>query len=235
MEHTESDTNTPRADGGETNHTTSEDEADETTGPIEFNVTIEDGTTVIEMDGDRDTAVIVQSASGERVYLPPEDFERAAPTAQRNESPYQSSGTTARINLQRLTVHISQRQLIVHINLRGLTVHISLHSHNQMKKGLSRQQRAIASITLNQQQMCESFDKSLLVTHVSLDSGYSIELYSASVSSTTSSQVMGSYSGLPSSVNPRSMPLAIDCDSAATSITQSLGRTSFTPLSVATT
>ncbi|ERG92358.1 MAG: hypothetical protein J07HQW1_02395 [Haloquadratum walsbyi J07HQW1] len=95
MEHTESDTNTPRADGGETNHTTSEDEADETTGPIEFNVTIEDGTTVIEMDGDRDTAVIVQSASGERVYLPPEDFERAAPTAQRNESPYQSSGTNS--------------------------------------------------------------------------------------------------------------------------------------------
>ncbi|WP_048075478.1 hypothetical protein [Haloquadratum walsbyi] len=61
--------------------------------PVEFSMTIEDGETIIKMHGDRDTAVIVQSASGERVYLPPEDFERAAPTSKQNESAYQSAST----------------------------------------------------------------------------------------------------------------------------------------------
>ncbi|MFC6785771.1 hypothetical protein ACFQFH_07630 [Halobaculum halobium] len=36
-----------------------------------------DGRTVIVVTGDRDAAVVVESASGERVYLPPEDFDRS--------------------------------------------------------------------------------------------------------------------------------------------------------------
>ena len=66
--------------------------------PIEFSVDIVDGETLIEMTGDRDTAVIVYSESGERIYLPPEDFERPPETsdspyqsASRSDSPYQSA------------------------------------------------------------------------------------------------------------------------------------------------
>jgi hypothetical protein len=54
---------------------------------VKFSVTVEDGETVITMDGDRDTAVIVRSATGERIYLPPEDFEREA--GGRDDSSYQ--------------------------------------------------------------------------------------------------------------------------------------------------
>ena len=55
---------------------------------VDFTVEIENGETVIEIEGDRDAAVIVRSTAGERIYLPPEDFERPAC---RDESPYQSS------------------------------------------------------------------------------------------------------------------------------------------------
>jgi hypothetical protein len=54
---------------------------------VTFSVNVEDGATLITMRGDRDTAVIVRSASGERIYLPPEDFEREAIT--RDDGPYQ--------------------------------------------------------------------------------------------------------------------------------------------------
>ncbi|SMP07348.1 DUF7510 family protein [Halobellus salinus] len=75
---------------------------------VSFSVTIEGGETVIRMRGDRDTAVVVRSASGERIYLPPEGFDRAAsgsggasPSAGadspygglRPDSPYQSVPT----------------------------------------------------------------------------------------------------------------------------------------------
>jgi len=53
---------------------------------VNFSVNVEGGETTITMRGDRDTAVIVRSASGERIYLPPEDFEREAERAE--ESPY---------------------------------------------------------------------------------------------------------------------------------------------------
>ncbi len=36
---------------------------------------IVDGRTVIEVTGDRDAAVVVRSASGERIYLPPDEDE----------------------------------------------------------------------------------------------------------------------------------------------------------------
>jgi len=56
---------------------------------VSFEVTIADGETVIEIAGDRDAAVVVESAGGERIYLPPEDFER--PSGSKNDSPYQSA------------------------------------------------------------------------------------------------------------------------------------------------
>jgi hypothetical protein len=65
---------------------------------VEFTVEVVDGDTLIEMTGDRDTAVIVYSESGERIYLPPEDFQRPPETsdspyqsASRSDSPYQSA------------------------------------------------------------------------------------------------------------------------------------------------
>lgn len=56
---------------------------------VTFSLSIEDGETVITMRGDRDTAVVVESESGERIYLPPEDFDRTAPRD--DDSPYQSA------------------------------------------------------------------------------------------------------------------------------------------------
>ncbi|MFB6251239.1 MAG: hypothetical protein ABEI27_06065 [Halobellus sp.] len=62
---------------------------------VTFSVTIENGETVVTMRGDRDTAVIVRSEMGERIYLPPEDFEREAkggdgPSAE-DSSPYRGA------------------------------------------------------------------------------------------------------------------------------------------------
>jgi hypothetical protein len=54
---------------------------------VSFTLTVDDEETVITMRGDRDTAVVVESKSGERIYLPPEDFERGA--RQQSDSPYQ--------------------------------------------------------------------------------------------------------------------------------------------------
>jgi hypothetical protein len=82
--------------------------AAEATDPVPVSVTLEivDGRTVIEVDGDRDAAVIVRSTSGERIYLPPEDFDRPPASARTTaygsaepdgapgaaDSPYQSPG-----------------------------------------------------------------------------------------------------------------------------------------------
>ncbi|SHH20056.1 DUF7510 family protein [Halobaculum gomorrense] len=52
------------------------DDAAGTDRPVSVDVEIADGRTVITVTGDRDAAVVVESASGERVYLPPEDFDR---------------------------------------------------------------------------------------------------------------------------------------------------------------
>lgn len=56
--------------------------------PVSFDVTINDGQTTITISGDRDAAVVVRSAAGERIYLPPEDFERPPESA--SSSPYDS-------------------------------------------------------------------------------------------------------------------------------------------------
>lgn len=53
-----------------------------------FEVTIDDDQTVIDVVGSRDAAVVVRSASGERIYLPPPNFDDP-PTGDRR-SPYES-------------------------------------------------------------------------------------------------------------------------------------------------
>lgn len=53
---------------------------------FELTTHVEDGETEIEVSGTRDVAIVVRSASGERVYLPPEGFRESV-----EESPYRSS------------------------------------------------------------------------------------------------------------------------------------------------
>jgi hypothetical protein len=66
---------------------------------VSFSVTIESGETVITMWEDRDSAVIVRSDAGERIYLPPEDFDRDARANAAGsgvtpaDSPYDGVGT----------------------------------------------------------------------------------------------------------------------------------------------
>ncbi|KAB1196431.1 MULTISPECIES: hypothetical protein [Haloferax] len=69
------------------------DDTPESDEDVSFSVTIEDGWTTILMEGDKDTAVVVRSESGERIYLPPEGFEDTPSDSayQRSDSPYQSS------------------------------------------------------------------------------------------------------------------------------------------------
>lgn len=54
---------------------------------VSLEVRIEDDHTDIVLEGDRDAAVVVQSASGERIYLPPEGFDAPVDA----DSPYQSA------------------------------------------------------------------------------------------------------------------------------------------------
>jgi hypothetical protein len=60
--------------------------------PVSFSMEIRDGRTEIRVSGDRDTSVVVQSESGEKIYLPPEDFDRPPGDGTAYESPH-GSGT----------------------------------------------------------------------------------------------------------------------------------------------
>jgi hypothetical protein len=70
--------------------------AEGTSEDIDFDIDIANGESIITMAGDRDAAVIVESESGERIYLPPEDFDRGPDqdspyqSVRRDDSPYQS-------------------------------------------------------------------------------------------------------------------------------------------------
>lgn len=66
-------------------------EAAATAPAVEYTTRIEDGQTVIDVTGDIEVAVIVQSKSGERVYFPPENISDDKPAAD-DDSPYQPSG-----------------------------------------------------------------------------------------------------------------------------------------------
>ena len=56
---------------------------------VDFDMDIGNGRTEIRVTGDRDTAVIVRSESGEKIYLPPEDFDREAEPGGAYDSPYE--------------------------------------------------------------------------------------------------------------------------------------------------
>ncbi len=61
------------------------------TDAVDFDMEVDEGRTRIRVSGDRDTAVIVHSESGERIYLPPEDFDRdPEPGGTAYDSPYES-------------------------------------------------------------------------------------------------------------------------------------------------
>ena len=52
---------------------------------LDINARLTDERTVIEVTGTRDVAVVVRSAGGERIYLPPESFDEPV-----SKSPYSS-------------------------------------------------------------------------------------------------------------------------------------------------
>lgn len=76
---------------------------------VDFDLNIRGGRTEIRVSGDRDTAVIVRSSSGEKIYLPPEDFDRPPearqtaydspyqPRSGASDSPYQSAPATSSV------------------------------------------------------------------------------------------------------------------------------------------
>ncbi len=84
---------------------TQDEENQSNADAVSVTVTIEENETYISVAGERDTAVVVRSDSGERVYLPPENFEESlsndsddayqsassSPYQSQNSSPYQGS------------------------------------------------------------------------------------------------------------------------------------------------
>ena len=56
-------------------------------GPVSFDVDIREGRTTISVTGSSEVAVVVRSASGERVSLPPERDERTG-----ESTPYEPAG-----------------------------------------------------------------------------------------------------------------------------------------------
>ncbi|WP_135362926.1 DUF7510 family protein [Halosimplex halophilum] len=56
-------------------------------GPVSVDVDIEDGRTTIEVTGQRRVATVVRSASGERIYLPPERTDE-----EEEATPYRPAG-----------------------------------------------------------------------------------------------------------------------------------------------
>ncbi len=61
--------------------------ADADTDDETFTMTVREDETELVVEGTRDAAVVVRSASGEQIYLPPENFSRS----RSDDSPYQSA------------------------------------------------------------------------------------------------------------------------------------------------
>jgi hypothetical protein len=57
---------------------------------VSVSLDIRDGQTVISVTGSRDIGVVVESATGERVYLPPSDYDEATQTTPYRSGVYQS-------------------------------------------------------------------------------------------------------------------------------------------------
>jgi hypothetical protein len=56
---------------------------------FEYTTRIEDGHTIIDVTGNHEVTFVIQSASGERIYFPPEDMSNKSKDEQ--DSPYQSA------------------------------------------------------------------------------------------------------------------------------------------------
>jgi len=52
------------------------DDGGDAAGPVTVEMEIDEGQTSIRVSGDPASAVVVRSASGEKIYLPPEDFDQ---------------------------------------------------------------------------------------------------------------------------------------------------------------
>lgn len=55
---------------------------------VEYTTHIEDGNTIIDVAGETEVAVVIQSEGGERIYFPPEDIDEEKP-AVNTEGPYE--------------------------------------------------------------------------------------------------------------------------------------------------
>lgn len=60
--------------------------------PVTFEMDVRSDRTIITIDGQRDGAVVVQSESGEKVYLPPEDAVKESDPEEYGASPYSPAG-----------------------------------------------------------------------------------------------------------------------------------------------
>lgn len=59
---------------------------------VEVSTRVENGRTVVDVTGTRKAAVVVRDDDGERIYLPPEEFEESpSETASPYGSPYRSA------------------------------------------------------------------------------------------------------------------------------------------------
>jgi hypothetical protein len=73
----------------------SEDESTEdSTDEVDVTVSIDEHT-VIDVTGERDLAVVVRSAEGEQIYLPPEDFEESPDRGTSYESAHEGASGAA--------------------------------------------------------------------------------------------------------------------------------------------
>lgn len=65
-------------------------------GPVQVELDVSDGRTLVTLAGQRNAAVIVESESGERIYLPPEESDGGETSPYRptegDDSPYQGIG-----------------------------------------------------------------------------------------------------------------------------------------------
>lgn len=78
------------ADAGENGRDAAED------GPVSVEIDVENGRTVVSVTGEREAAVVVYSASGERIYLPPERVDSGDGDPYRpvgGASPYGGAGS----------------------------------------------------------------------------------------------------------------------------------------------
>lgn len=71
-----------------------------TDGTVDVSIEIDDERTLVTVDGERAAALVVESASGERIYLPPEAATTASEDSSQtpydaSESPYDAAGPDA--------------------------------------------------------------------------------------------------------------------------------------------